>query len=268
MRFEAFPGARAALVLTAALALNTCDQTAGLDSLSDPVIRDMALVSADATVEVVSTWTQPFGFSSVPQGADEMGHRMGGAFGIPGGGHGLGREGSGTVEKSFFDAAGIEQDFYDELTTERIEVLAIISGERSRADWSATVYRERDMTITGLEGEETHRTVNGEGHSEISRSRHTEDGDRTYDMTGTFIYTDVVVPVPGTEPRYPISGTISRTMNSTRTNGDVTQERTMEMTITFDGDETAVAVVNGETIEIDLSAREGRHPIRGRFGGT
>jgi hypothetical protein len=39
------------------------------------------------------------------------------------------------------------------------------------------------------------------------------------------------------------------------------------MTITFDGDETAVAVVNGETVEIDLSAREGRRPFRGRFGG-
>jgi hypothetical protein len=269
MRFEAFPGARAGLVIAAALALNACDQTAGLDSLSDPVIRDMALVSADATVEVVNTWSLPFGFSSVPQAADEMGHRMGGGFGIPGGGHGLGREGSGIVEKSFFDAAGIEQDFYDELATERIEVLAIISGERSRADWSATVYRERDMIITGLEGEETHRTINGEGHSEVTRSRHTEDGDRTYDMAGSFTYADVVIPVPGTEPRYPISGTITRTMTATRTDAEGNERtRTMEMTITFDGDETAVAIVNGETVEIDLSAREGRHPIRGRFGGS
>ena len=37
--------------------------------------------------------------------------------------------------------------------------------------------------------------------------------------------------------------------------------------ITFDGDETATAVVDGEAVEIDLSTREGRRPLKGRLGG-
>ena len=36
---------------------------------------------------------------------------------------------------------------------------------------------------------------------------------------------------------------------------------------TFDGTEIASAVVNGDVVEIDLSAREGRHPLRRRPGG-
>jgi len=266
MRFVVNSGSRAGLLLTAVLALNACDQTAGLDSLSDPVIRDMALVSADATIEVVNTVKLPFSFGSIPLAAQVQ--AMGHGFGDPGGRHGLGHERSGTVEKTFFDTLGVQQDSYDELTTERIEVLSIVEGERGREGWSATIHRERDMTITGLAGENTHRTLNGSGTSTISRSRHTEDGDRTHEMEGFFTYTDVVIPVPGTEPRYPISGTITRSMSATRIDregNEVTRE--MEMTITFDGDETANAVVNGEPVEIDLSAQDGRNPLRGRFFG-
>ncbi len=250
MRFAGNSGTRAALLLTAVLVLNACDQTAGLDSLSDPVIRDMALVSADATIEVINTVKLPFSFGSIPLAAGAEAQAHGHGYGETGGRHGLGHERSGTVEKTFFDEAGIEQAAYDELTTETIHVIAIVEGQRGREGWSATVHRERDMTITGLAGENTHRTLNGSGSSEISRSRHTEDGDRTHEMTGSFTYTDVVIPVPGTEPRWPISGTITRTLNAIRTDAEGNETmREMEMTITFDG------------------TREGRNPLRGRFFG-
>jgi hypothetical protein len=256
------------MALTAVVAISACDSSTGIDSIDDPVLRDMALVAADAALEDVNTWAQPFGFGA--PGA-EMGHPMGGpgnAAGQAGGRRGLGHAGSGTVEKTFYDAAGNEQTELDDLTTERIEVVTEVGGDVSRENWDASVYRVRTMTITGLEGEETHRTMNGTGESDISRSRHTDDGDRSYEMTGSFTYNDVVVPIPGSDPRYPISGTITRAMESTRTDADGSETKSMNMTITFDGDDTAIAIVNGETVEIDLTTREGRHPCRGRRGGS
>lgn len=47
-------------------------------------------------------------------------------------------------------------------------------------------------------------------------------------------------------------------------NGDVTRD--VRVVVTFDGDNTATAVVNGETYEIDLDARQGGHPLRRGFG--
>ena len=86
-------------------------------------------------------------------------------------------------------------------------------------------------------------------------------------MSGTFTYSDVVVPVPGSETRYPISGTITRSMTGSVVNGpDGDETRTVNITITFDGDETATIVVNGEEREIDLTTREGRSPLRRRGG--
>jgi len=248
---------RVGLVSALAVSVGACDDTVGLDSIEDAVVRDMAIVAADATLEEVSTLGQPFGFRAGGPG-------VGG--GRPGGHHGLGADGSGTTEETFYDATGNPQDAYDELTTDRIEVVTSVSGEVGRQNWSAMVNRERAMTITGLAGEESVRTLNGTGTSWVSRSRHTDDGNRTYEMSGSSTHSDVVVPIPGSDPRYPLSGTITRSMTSTRTDGEGTETRSMQMTITFDGDETAIAVVNGETKEIDLSAEAGRHPMRGRFG--
>ena len=254
---------RVGACLIAAGLMSACGDAAGLDSIEDLAVRDMALVAADATLEVISTWRQPYGFRASPQAVEGMGG-PGGGFGSPGGRRGLGEDGSGTRTSTFYDAASTLQPEYDELTTERIEVETIIDGEVARENWSATVYRERQMTITGLSGEETHRTHNGSGSSATTGSRHTDDGDRTYDMSGTFIYADVVVPIPGSDPRYPVSGTITRSMSGSRTDADgVVETREMEMTITFDGDETAIAIVNGEEFEIDLSTPEGRRPWRG-----
>jgi hypothetical protein len=239
------------LVLALAVAGAGCSETAGLDAIDDGALRDLAIVAADETLEEVNTFAQPFGFGPLGEGP---------GAGRPGGRHGFGAEGSGTTSRTFYDAEGALQDEYDELSTARIEVETIVDGGVSRDGWTASVYRERLMTITGLEGEETHRTMNGAGVSETTRSRHTDEGDRTYEMSGSFTMTDVVVPIPGSEPRYPVSGTVTRTMSGTRTDADGTESRSMEMTVTFDGDETAVAIVNGEEYEIDLSARSGGRP--------
>ena len=269
MRYQpSRPGRTFAVICAAALA-GGCADTTGPDALDDQLLLDMAIVAADATLEDLGTWGRPFGFGPVGvPGLHGNGPGLAGSGpGRPGGRHGIGDPLSGTRSRTFFDVDGNEQDAYDEETTERIEFESDVSGEVSRENWTADVARTRSMTITGLAGEETHRTWNGTGTEEIAGSRHTDEGDRTYDMSGEFTYFDVVVPIPGSDPRYPISGSISRTMDATITSGDETRTRSVVMTITFDGDETATIVVNGEEMEIDLSTREGRHPLRRRGGG-
>ena len=169
------------LILVAGV-VGACDNTAGLESIEDLALRDMALVAADETLEIVNTWGQPYSFGGAPAATAAM-PGIGG-FGQPGGRLGLGAEGSGTVSETFYDENGVEQADYDELTTERIDVEVIVEGEVARDDWSASVYRERQMTITGLLGEETHRTHNGTGSMETHGSHHTDDGDREYVPSG------------------------------------------------------------------------------------
>jgi len=182
---------------------------------------------------------------------------------------GIGGDLTGTRSVTFYDAAGNEQAAYDSLTTATIHFVLEIAGDVTRGGWTGSVDRTRDMTITGLEGVETTRTHNGFGSEDVERSRTLDDGtEATFDMEGTFNHDNVVIPVPGSETRYPLSGTITRVMKVTVVNGpngDVTRDVTV--VITFDGDNTATAVVNGETFEIDLDARPGGHPLRRGFGG-
>ena len=53
---------RGTLALAAGLAVAACEDSAGLDSLDDGLLLDMALVSADATLEDLGTWGLAFGF--------------------------------------------------------------------------------------------------------------------------------------------------------------------------------------------------------------
>ena len=137
----------------------------------------------------------------------------------------------------------------------------------TRDGWTVSVERARDKTVSGLAGTETHRTWNGAGSEVVSRSGFTLQGDeRSYEAVGTFTYTDVVVPIPGSVPRYPVSGTITRLLTVTLTGPEGSRTRTVDVVITFDGTSTATAVVNGVTREIDLTARNGRLPLRNRRG--
>lgn len=240
-------------VLTAVLAAGACEDTTGLDALDDELLLDMAVVAADATLEDVTMWGQPLAFTPLA------------APGRPGGRDGWSGDLSGTRSVTFMDANGNVQTSYDPVTTATIHIIHEIMGDVTRDGWSATVHRERDMTVSGLAGDETHRTWNGTGSEDVSRSRHSDDGrERSYELSGTFTYTDVVVPIPGTEPRYPVSGTITRMMTVTVSRPDGERTRNVEIVITFDGTEIAIAVVNGEAMEIDLSTRDGRRPVRGR----
>lgn len=257
-----FAGGSAALV---AFTLAGCGDSTG-PALDATTLQNAAVMVADATIEDVTLATTPFGFGAAAAPA-MSGEREG--FGEPGGRGGIGGTFSGTRSVAFYDASGTEQGAYDPLTTASIHFLLDLAGDVTRDTWSASVQRTRDLTVTGLEGEETTRTFNGSGTETVSRSRVLEDGTQTsHEMSGTFAYQDVVVPVPGSEPRWPLSGTIHRTLNVSVVNGpNGDASRTLDVTVTFDGSSTATAVIDGETVEIDLSTRWGGFPIRGgRFG--
>lgn len=159
---------------------------------------------------------------------------------------------------AFFDGSGAAQQAYDAATTARIEIDVTLSGDVTRGPWSASIMRHRELVITGLEGTETTRTINGTGEEEHSRSRHGESGGptRQYDLEGTVTWNNVVIPVraEGQAP-WPLSGTTTRVITVTRSteSGPVTTTRTV--IITFDGTVSPPATVNGEPFTINLAQR-------------
>jgi hypothetical protein len=230
------------------LTLAGCSDTVGPESvLEETLTLDVAMIAADATIDELGDLGLLFGAGALaaPSGASSR---------------------TRTHTATFFDIDGNEQDVRDALTTSSIHLLIESTHEFDRDNWSATGTRSRDLWITGLEGEETTRTVNGTGSSTVSRSQHPDaDGARTYDMSSMSVIEDVVHPVPRTDDTWPLSGTIIRdvTINVVNgPNGDVTKTRTV--VITYNGTNLPTMTVDGESFEIDLSTRSGRHPFRKR----
>ena len=256
------------LALATTLGLGACgDGSTGPQLLDQALSLNAAMVAADATLEDITLARAPLGFVHGGMGLGPGGGM--GPAGRPGGEMGIGGSLSGTRSVTFYDAAGKEQAAYDSLTTARIHLVLDIAGDVERGVWSGSVKRTRDMTVTGLAGVETTRTVNGTGSEDVQRSRTLDDGtEASFDMEGSFTQESVVVPVPGSAKRYPLSGKITRKMKVSVVNGPKGDEtRDVTVVITFDGDNTATAVVNGEAHEIDLDARPGAFPFRDGMGG-
>ena len=171
---------------------------------------------------------------------------------------GIELEGSKTFSRTvtFFDGSGVEQDSYDPFATASIHIVSSLTRTVSHTFWSADIQRDRDMSVTGLEGEETQRTWNGTGSSVVSRSRHPESGsERQYDMTSSAVIEGVVRGVPRSENPYPLDGTITRTIHVVRTVDGITEERDIVTVITFDGTQFATLTVDGDTFQVDLAER-------------
>jgi len=169
-----------------------------------------------------------------------------------------------TRSYAFWDASDVSQDHFDALLTAKANIQVHASGERDLPNWSATVDRTRDMTATGLAGDETERTWNGTGTNHITRSRHTDNGQaRSYDLDCNSTVTDVVVPVPRGADRFPISGSITHTCTITFVGGPKDgQSITRTATVTFNGSESVSLTINGHTFDLDLRTRH-----RGEHGG-
>ncbi len=238
------------LALLSTFALAACNDANGPSELDQAIDEDVALVAADAVLEDLQQMYVSLGSQAA----------SGVSFDVP-------RNFSRAV--SFFDAAGDPQDAYNPLTTASIRILIEMSGAVERDGWTATIVRSRDVTVSGLEGEETERTWNGTSSTDVTRSQHTdENGTRTYEMSGAGTIEDVVRGVPRDENPWPTSGTITRSITVVITNGpngDVTHERTV--VITFNGTQFATLTVNGEEFEVDLAALQSDRAVRRRQHG-
>jgi hypothetical protein len=170
---------------------------------------------------------------------------------------------------TFLDADGNEQDAYDSLTTASVVLHFEVTGSVEHGEFSATMSRVRDLTVTGLEGVESAMTWNGTGADDISRVHPARDGGETqFDLSAEETITDLVIPVPRSAVGWPLSGTITKHVLVTITGGprDGTS-RERDIAITFDGTQFATVTVNGETFTIDLAQRRHREAPGGRGRG-
>jgi hypothetical protein len=155
----------------------------------------------------------------------------------------------------------VEMEEYDALDTEAINYVISIEGSRegtrNGSQYSMSVDRDRDFTVSGLTGVEEQRTWNGTGSAEVNRARTSDEkGDRTYDMSSTTTVADVVIAVPR-DGTWPLSGTITRHVTVEIVNG-VEDPRTRERTvvITFDGTQFATIDINGDVFTLDLETKD------------
>ena len=242
MRMWTKPFAFAAVL---ALGVAACEDGAtDTNAFDDAGLRlDVALVAADgmfqdlAHMQSPTTWA---GMGSAPEAA------------------GVEVQGSRTFSKTvtFYDAAGTVQPTCDPETTASMHVVSQLTREVTHTFWSAEIERHRDMTVTGLAGQETQRTWNGTSSGTVKRSAHPEGlALRTYDMTSSAVITNVVREVPRADHPYPLSGTITRTINAIITVDGVEEVRNIVVTITFNGTQFVKMIVDGVEYDVDLADR-------------
>ena len=228
-----------------------------VQELDDEVTAAAALVAADAALEDLAAMN------------DALPSALLGSPGLDGPLMGPRSDLVRSRTVSFFDAAGGEQDRFDRLTTASVHSVMSLQGEISRAGYSASVTRSRDMWVTGLEGEEAERTWDGDGTATHARSRVTDDlgTTRSYEMAADASIDAVVRAVDRHAQPWPLSGSITRHVQVTIVNGphgDETRSRTA--ILTFNGTQFATLEVDGVVFEVDLGARDHQNPVRRRDG--
>ena len=160
-----------------------------------------------------------------------------------------------------FDAAGTPQSAYDPITTASATFNISLNGSLTRDAFTATVARERTLTVSGLEGDETTRSWSGTVSSTHSRTSHPDRvRSRNYVMNSTGVIADLVIPHPFADDGWPLSGTIARTMNYSREGArGPGRSGTRTISITFNGTQFVPMTVNDRQFTLDLATGK---PVR------
>lgn len=263
------------VALTCAVGLGACGQDTTGTQATPLLNADVATVVADNTGDDVDIMREPVFFIAMPLGGPALGPGTGDLSPANCSYNASSqrlecptatRGGALTITRSyaFWDANNVVQQSYDALLTARANIQTHISGERSGESWSGSVDRTRDMTVTGLAQTETQRTWNGTGTSNVTRSRHNDSGEeRSYNLSCTLTVTNVVVPVPNGDQRFPLSGTITHQCTITFVGGPRDGQAVQRTaTVTFNGTSTATVTVGDKTFDIDLTTRHrgAQHP--------
>ncbi len=224
------------------------------DAIQDTQVNlDVARYAADQATDDIAMMTY--------ETAGVFGGPMAGP---PGGGmHGFGFDGSLSVTRTvtFYDADTV-MAYFDADITDMVNFYFLLDGERTRTSPRGTmtmeVYRERDMTVSGLDGQETQRQWDGSGETSKERTVVSDEhGDRNYEMSSTSTITAVVIPVPRTEDSWPLDGgTIERTVHAEFVKDGETRTRDCTVLITFNGTQFVPIVVNGVEYTLDLATKK------------
>jgi hypothetical protein len=160
-----------ALATTLILATACSDSTAANPRVSDDeATLDLALTAGEAIATdiglLIAGETDGMSFTA---GATRDGDPVRGTAGctIEGGRRVCSGTSTGTLTQTrsfaFYDAAGAVQTAFDPVTTASINFQMTLNGTVTRPNFSATIARERNMTLSGLAGAETERIWNGTG---------------------------------------------------------------------------------------------------------
>jgi hypothetical protein len=176
-------------------------------------------------------------------------------------------DGGLTLTRSYalFDGANQPQASYDAATTASANFRAAVSGTVQRPDWTATISRERDLTVSGLAGAETRRTWNGTAQSTLTGASYGAAGgaQRAYDLQETGTLTDVVVALPRADHPWPLSGTASRHFTGTMTrDGAQTVSRSVDRTVTVTFNGTSIVPLDVGDRHFWLSLSTGQLTVR------
>jgi hypothetical protein len=123
------------------------------------------------------------------------------------------------------------------------------------------VQSSSDRTVSGLAQGSTQRTVNGTSSARESSTGTNDTGDYTVLRIAGDTTRNVIVPVNSDSIRYPIAGTITRSMQATLTySGQSPTTSSRREVITYNGSNTATVVItrNGETKTCTLPLPRGR----------
>ena len=234
---------RAVLALGAAACEDGTTDTGSFDD--EGLIADAALVAADGMFQDLAHMQSPTVWGGIGSGPQPVGVEIQGSKSF-----------SRTV--TFFPGP----DYHPETTT-HMQIVSDLEREVTHTFWSADIERHREMEVSNLFGDETERIWNGIGTGEVFKSRHPEGGAvRTYDMESTAVFTQVVRGVPRAENPWPLSGTITRTIEVTRTEeGEEPVQKNITVTITFNGTQFVKMLVDdlnddGPAVEYDIDLAE------------
>lgn len=159
---------------------------------------------------------------------------------------------------AFYDANGTIQPNFDPVTTASINFQTTLSGTVTRPGFTATISRERNMTLRGLAGAETERTWNGTGAGTESSTATGERGTRTYLGTSKDTTTNVVFKLPRADNPWPQSGTIVHRMDATATfEGAQSGSRsfTRRAMVTFNGTAVVSLQVGERNCSLNLATK-------------
>jgi hypothetical protein len=238
---------RFALMAILALGAAACeDGTTDTNDFDDAgLIADAALVAADGMFQDLAHMQSPTVWGGIGSGPQPVGIEI---------------QGSKNFSRTVTFVPGPD---YDPINTTEILIVSDLEREVTHTFWSAEIERHREMEISGLYGPETTRIWNGTASGEVFKSRHPEGGAvRTYDMESTAVITQVVRGVPRAENPWPLSGTITRTIEVTRTKeGEEPVQKNITVTITFNGTQFVKMLVDdlnddGPAVEYDIDLAE------------